>query len=407
MSSHKDIQTTIRKLEYRLDASMDEEVLSAIEGAWKNRQSHSVSNSAHRLPRFSYLTLSLPIIVLMCFIMFLLLTPTEPVYALDHTAEAVKNIRFFHFQYVRGPDRYVDREAWVEYDAHGQIKAVRADMYFREDIDSMVWSSGIIQYWKSDTNELTLFRDWEYSEKILFFANRYDPIHAVDYLQTLQENGSVQIQIDMPAETNTSITCNVVYEPNTYVIGSSKPKMRELVHIDPTSHLINDIQVAVWRDNQFNQIGTWEYVDYGQPFVSGLFDLSLDVPENTNTIDLSGIRMGIEQEELCDEDAAVVAASAFMDAWIVGDYEKAVQVHGYINTGHKEVVRRKLAKLDVVGIQHIGDPTQAQLPVPGFTVPCTIKVMENNVVTEKQIEISAIRRQENTWGIRMFNVMEK
>ena len=407
MKSYKDIQTSIRKLEYTPDASMHKEVLTAIEGAWENRQCQSSSNAAHRLSRFACLTLSLPLIVLICIVIFLFLTPPGPAYALEQTAEAVKDMRFFHFRLVRGPDNRVDREAWVEYDNHGQIKAVRADMYFKENTHSMVWSGGTTQYWASDTNELTFFRDWEYSEKILFFANRYDPIHAIDYLQTLQEKGSVQIQIDMPTETDQLITCNVVYEPNTYVIGSPKPKMRELFHVDPTTYLIDDIHVAVWRDNQFNPVGTWEYLGYNQPFAPGLFDLSLEVPEDANAVDLSGILMGIGQGVLCDEDAAVVAASAFLDAWIAGDYEKAVQVHGFINTGHKEVIRLKLAMTDVLGVQHLGDPTPARPPLPGFTMPCTIEVMENYSVIEKQLEIGAVRRQEQTWGIRTFNIIER
>jgi len=33
--------------------------------------------------------------------------------------------------------------------------------------------------------------------------------------------------------------------------------------------------------------------------------------------------------------------------------------------------------------------------------------MENYSVIEKQLEIGAVRRQEQTWGIRTFNIIER
>ena len=118
-----------------------------------------------------------------------------PAYGLQETALAIEDIRHFHFLLKDGPDKETSREAWVEYDPNGQLRQVRVDFYQQDQV--MVWKDGITQCWSKDSNELQLFEDQEYTDKILFFAHRHDPNHALGYLRALELTVFFMIHINL------------------------------------------------------------------------------------------------------------------------------------------------------------------------------------------------------------------
>ena len=131
--------------------------------------------------RLSRLAFAALVIIVMSVLIGLLHKSGGPVYALDQTLDAVKDIRYFHFhQFLRGPDQ-PNKEAWVEYDPNGSIRNVRVNYY---DMNTVaVWSDGISQYWWQDSRDLCIYEDSEYTDKILFFVRRYNPRQAIAYLQ--------------------------------------------------------------------------------------------------------------------------------------------------------------------------------------------------------------------------------
>ena len=307
-------------------------------------------------------------------------------------------MRFFHFQYVadsNGPDR----EAWIEYDPNGIIRNVRVNFYGIKA--TMVWSPRSTQYWRWESEEFLIFEDLEYTDKILFFVQRYDPRQAIGYLQQRAEQGGIQVDIG-PSDRNTDpITVTVTYDPNTFVIGVPRPGMRELFHIDPSTKLITQVEVQAFQEDRYVDKGRWDYVDYNRPFEPGIFNLRSEVPADVNCSDTTGILMGIEQGWLSEEEIAVKVVREFLDAWASEDYDRAIQIHGYTSARQAKSIRdRLLQRRNVMRVLSIGPAVIPERPLRGLLTPCTIEYEEDGEVKTGSLELRVSEGSRGRWRIR-------
>jgi hypothetical protein len=265
----------------------------------------------------------------------------------------------------------------------------------------MVWSQGITQYWRWDSNELSIFDDQEYTDKVLFFVRRYDPRQAIGYLQERAQEGGIQMEISPSADGTAPITVTVTYDPNTYMIDKPKPCMRELFSIDPASRLIRRVQVETLTDGRYVSAGVYEYLDYNQPFAPGLFDLKREAPANVNYSDTTGIAMGIEQGSLSNAEVAVKVVREFLDAWAAKDYARAAQVHGYMATGEAQSLRDKvLRSKDILRVLSLDSPVVPELSLTGLLVPCAVEYEENGTTRTGRFEFRVSKSSQNRWRIR-------
>ena len=390
MKRAKDIEDLVARVRYRGSASARERIHSGIREAWPYRttaeadttmRSYLRGTTMSRWSKVAFITLAL---VIGAVWLGLLDKSTGPAYALEQTADAVRDMRFFHFRYLTGSDG-PDREAWIEYDPNGLIRNVRVNFYSIKA--TMVWSPRDTQYWQWESEEFLIFDDEEYTDKILFFVQRYDPRQAIGYLQQRAEQGGIQVDIGPSDRSTDPITVTVTYDPNAFVIGAPKPRMRELFHIDPSTKLVTQVEVHAFQEGRYVDKGLWDYVDYNRPFEPGIFDLRSEVPPDVNCSDTTGILMGIEQGRLSDEEIAVKVVREFLDAWASKDYDRAIQIHGYAAAREAKRIRDKLLqRRNIIRVVSVGPPVVPERPLRGLLTPCTIEYEEDGRVKTGSLE---------------------
>ena len=299
----------------------------------------------------------------------------------------------------------VDREAWVQYDPNGQLEKVRVNFFKFGSV--MVWNNGITQNLSTDRSELSIFKDIEYTDKILFFADRHDPKNAIEYLKQREAEGAVRIEIGEPADRRDPIPVTVIYEPNMYLIGKSMPCMREVLHVDRATKLLSRIDVDALIKDSFERRGVWEYLDYNQPFEPGIFGLEKEIGTETTCFSTIGLDLGIEQGQMSEREIVVKVANEFLTAWKSKHYDRAVQIHGYMNRSGRDNLLQMLAKLDLLQIVEISEPSPAEPPMRGYTLGCTLQTRRGDTTDKSTWCIQVRRRTPTRWRIRAESVSPK
>jgi hypothetical protein len=369
MKSDKQIEMLIGQLGIKSPGATRERILTQIQETWEkfagDRKSFSIGPFRAKLALVAAVLL---VLVVSHHWMDLSVTPA---YGLHETALAIEDIRHFHFLLKYGPDTEAGREAWVEYDPNGQLKQVRDDSYQQDQV--MVWKGGVTQCWFKDSKELRLFEDQEYTDKILFFAHRHDPNHALGYLRALERKGDVRIDYQERVHMDEPISFTVLYEPNTYIIGLPKPAMKEIFSVDPVSKRITQIDVYDGRDGQFKGPAIWEYVDYNQPMDADFFVLENEIPDDVSVFNTVGLGLGLEQGELSNEEIAVKVVEEFLYARLDQDYARAIRIFGYTSSARKQWINDFVRKRTLTQIIEIGPPNLPEPPKRGLVVPCTVQ----------------------------------
>lgn len=403
MKSYKIIEKLLSQLQYKNNPAEPDKFRTPIDEAWQRHEtkqmallkSHSSRRAFGARPS-KWVAAAAFVLVALVVSIGILDRSTGPAYALDQTVEAVKDIRYFHFRNLN-PGQNVDKEAWVEYDQDGQLKKVRVDFLRLNSV--MVWNKGVTQYLKADPNELYLFEDMEYTDKILFFANGHDPRNAVKYFRKREAQGDVQIEIGEPSGRPQLIPVTVTYEPNTYMIGKPSPQMRDVLHIDPGTKLVSYINVHVKDKDLWRNAGVWEYLDYNQPFDPDIFDLEKEIGEDTTRFNTLGLDLGLEQEEMADREIAVRVAEEFLKAWKSKDYDRAVHIHGYITRANRDEVLQMLNESDLLQIVEIGEAVPAEQPMRGYCLRCTLEMQRDSTTRKSKWEIYVRRFTLKRWRI--------
>ena len=403
MKSYKIVEKLLSRLQYKSGPAEQDRMKTPIDDAWRRYEAERMTSSMPRAFDWIFGVRPVKWIAVMIIVLIGLVVSIEildqstgPAYALEQTVEAVKNIRYFHFRNL-DPRQNVDKEAWVEYDRNGRLKQVRVDFLRLDSV--MVWSKGATQYLKAEPNELCLFEDMEHTDKILSFATSHDPRNAVEYLRTREAQGAVRIEIGEPSERSGLIPVNVTYEPNTYLIGAPAPQMRDVLHIDPVTKLVSYINVHVKDKDLWRDAGVWEYLDYNQPFDPNIFDLENEMGKDTTRFSTLGLDLGMEQGDMSDREIAVKVADEFLAAWKSKDYDRAVQIHGYITRANRDNVLQLLNTSDLLKIVEIGEAFPAEKPLRGYCLRCTLTLRQDGTTRQSIWEIHVRRITPTRWRI--------
>ena len=404
MRPDKTVERLLGQLQYRSGPAEKDRIREPIDSAWQRHEVHQKGFSESRASDWKAANRPVKLAAAVAIALIglgvsiaILDRSADPAYALEQTIEAVKHIRYFHFRLV-GPKRQdVDKEAWVEYTQDGELKNVRVSFCMQDS--EMVWSDGVTQYMHKGRNELNIFEEAEYTDKILFFANRHDPRNAIEHFRRHEAKGDVRIEIGEPADRSELIPVTVTYEPNTYLIGTPMPRMREVLHVDPATKLLSDIDVYVYREDSFAHIGVWEYLDYNQPFEQEIFDLENETDPNTAHFSTLGLNLGIEQGEMSERETALKVTNEFLAAWKAKEYDRAVQIHGYITRSNRDNVLQMLKKSNLLQVVEIGEPLPAEPPMRGYTLSTTLKTRQGETTTKSKWDIHVRRRTATFWRI--------
>jgi len=401
MKRDREIEGLIGQVQYKGCQAIRERIHRHLEELWQRHISIEFGTHTEQVTiRLNKVACAAVVLVILGVLAVLLHRSASPAYALEQTIAAVKDIRYFHFQFRTSPEK-LDKEAWIEYDRQGSLQNVRVDFATPGIKSAMVWSQGITQYWSQHSNQVSIFDDQEYTDKILYFVGRYDPKQAIRYLQERAQKGGIHMEISQSANDTDPITVTVTYDPNTFLIDKPKPRMRETFSIDPATRLIRRVQVDTFVEGRYVSSGAYEYMDYNQPFEPRRFDLKREVPAGVNCFDTTGIAMGIEQGSLSNEQVVVKVVRAFLDAWAAKDYERAAQVHGYMVAGEAQSLRDNvLQKKSILRVLSVEAPVVPARPLTGLLVPCTVEYEENGTTRTGRFEFRVSKSSRNRWRIR-------
>lgn len=404
MRLDKTVEKLLGQLQYKGSSAEQDEIGEPIEKAWQRHQAEQRAFSTSRASsrtvdvRWAKLTAAAAIALIgLAVSIGILDSSARPAYALEQTVEAVKDIRYFHFRLVGSKTQDVQREAWIECDHDGELKNVRVSFY-PQDLE-VAWNDGITQYLSLDRNELSIFRDSEYTDKILSFANRHNPRDAIDYYRRREGAGEVQIEIGELAERSEPIPVTVTYEPNTYMIGTPMPRMREVLHVDPTTRLLSQTDVCLYVKGSYHRIGMWEYLDYNQPFEPGIFDLETETDPNTTHFSTLGLDLGIGQGDMSEREIAVRVTDEFLAAWKSRDYDRAVQIHGYTTRSSRDNALKMLKKLDLLQVVELGVPLPCEPPMRSYTLACTLQIKRGDSTEKVTWDVRVRRAAAARWCI--------
>jgi len=404
MRKDREIEELIAQVQYRSNSAIRARIRRRLEESWQRRTRTATrpgnAFEAAWIPKLRPVAFAAAALIVLGVLGSLLHRSASPAYALEQTMAAVKDIRYFHFRFQGGSKEY-DKEAWIEYDPEGSLRNVRVNIRTGDVKQAMVWSQGITQYLRWHTNDLSIFDDQEYTDKVLFFVRRYDPRQAIGYLRERVQDDGIQVQIGQPADGTAPITVTVDYDPNTYMIDKPMPRMRERLSVDPASKLIRRVQVETLAEGRYVNSGVYEYLDYSRPFAPGLFDLKREAPADMSYSVTTGIAMGIEQGSLSDAEVAVQLVRGFLEAWAAKDYERAAQIHGYMVTGEAQSLRDKvLQRKNILRVLSIDSPAAPERPLTGLLVPCTVEYEENGTSKIGRCEFRVSKSSRDRWRIR-------
>jgi hypothetical protein len=259
----------------------------------------------------------------------------------------------------------------------------------------IVWQGGHTKSWNVPQKQLQLFDDANYTARILYFVHRYDPRQAVEYIQKREQKGEVKIEIEQPPDRSKPIVVTVNYEPNTFLIDSNYPPMREVMLVDQATRLVTAIEV--WgpgkdfghKEDEWALLGIYRYEEYDEPFEEEIFDLGKEIGEDVNIIDLNKINadtgLDFAESNLTEEQKAVATVRAFFETLIAKDYNEATRFWN-IPKENKAYFSEKLEKTNVVEIVSIGMPQFPYREWARMIVPCTVIVETNGQRVEKKLD---------------------
>ena len=396
MTRHIDIEGLIAQARYKGNAAVRERIQRHLADLWRG---HGPAG-AGVMTLVSRVAIAASVVVTIAILSVLLGRSGGPVYALDQTLDAVRGIRYFHFQLGESRDQ-PNREAWVEYDPNGSIRNVRVNYYDMNTVT--VWSDGVSQYWWRDSNNLSIYEDSEYTEKILYFVRRHDPRQAITYLQERGREGGIRVEINQSDDDADPITVTVTYDPNTYLIGKPMPGMRELYRIDPTTKWITRVEIERLEQDRYLRAGVWEYVDYNRPFDPNTFDLKAEAGADVKVSDTTGIAMGVEQGTLSDEEVAVQLVREFLDAWVAKDYDEASRIYGFMAAGPRDSFLTFLLRKSILRVISLGPAVRTDPPLRGLYVPCEVEYEEDGREATMHLRAHVSRYAESRWCIRTLD----
>jgi len=316
----------------------------------------------------------------------LLTTSSTPAYALDQTIEAMRNMRWFHLKYCRGPDDdTLQREAWVERGDDGQVRNVRVN--FHDQSMTEVWRQGHLEAWNRSDNTLLRGEDGYSTAMMVRFADRYDPKGAIEYLRRMEAEGKVQVEVQQSRDGASPVVVTATYEPNTFLVERPSPPIREVFIVDPSSKLIQSAEIHVLNDGVSSLAGVWQYCDYNQPFEPGIFELEDELPPDVKRTDINQATagLGVERGGRSKEEIAVKVVRDFLEALIAKNYDEALRLYGDTDPERRAAVRHRFVdNWPVVRMVTIvaPQPPPPATPTGTLRVPCTVEVQKDDQATE-------------------------
>ncbi|MHC4666684.1 MAG: hypothetical protein ACYS9T_12155 [Planctomycetota bacterium] len=288
---------------------------------------------------------------------------SKPVYALAQTIEASRGLKQLYFEFFVPSDPEPVKECWVEFDESGQPKNVRTNLhkYWGDRKVVHIWKEGKTETWREEPNLLLYYESESFTAKILHLVGEYDPRRAVESLYERERKGEVEMEVEEPANRSEPIIVRGTFAPGKYLLEKPNlPSFCDVLYVDRDTKLVTAIEVYELRNGEYEYNGVWKYNSYDEPFVDGIFDLEDEVPQDVKRVDLMAGDIGLEQQQLTDEEVAVKVVRGFFEALIEKNYAGAGKfVCGSLDPDERIEEQERLEQFNVLRIVSIGKPTTA------------------------------------------------
>ncbi len=136
-----------------------------------------------------------------------------------------------------------------------------------------IWKGGKAQQWSKESNRIIYISDKAFSDKILYFGQRYNPRGTIQYLYERQANGVITIEIEDQSDKTRTISIMANYQPNTYLLGKDISAMREIFFVDQNTKLVTAVEIYELKNDEYVESGIWRYLDYNEPFDEAIFNI--------------------------------------------------------------------------------------------------------------------------------------
>ncbi|MBM4027133.1 MAG: hypothetical protein FJ280_17265 [Planctomycetes bacterium] len=271
---------------------------------------------------------------------------TPPAYALEQTVEANQNVRWLHMKnFTVGQEE--PQEAWIEFGTDGQARQARAQTPdWASPVDGawvLTWRDDTVQRWTKRENRLHIAKADKVREQLNAVLQETDPRRVVAHVAELEQQGKVEIVTEESPDKTKPIAVTVTYLP-----GSDKPGQRKVLSVDPETKLVNAMGLFRLKDGQYCQEGRIKLREYNQPIDGKVFDLTNEVPANTERLDFTN--MGLAQGQLGDEEAAIQVVRQFFESLMAGDYDAA----GRLLPVGAAAVKEQFGRVKILRIVSVG-----------------------------------------------------
>jgi hypothetical protein len=255
----------------------------------------------------------------------LLLLPEA--YALDDSIEAHNSIRWLRIIHtaVYSETASEQREVLLGCDEQGRITRMRFKIGGN---DGLMGPLTVAQ--KSERSEAWLSKHnlhvvgYGNASNAMFSYDVYelDPKFLLRKLTEQRTRGEAIVDINEPEGKDDPIVVTV-----TYPKGSRSENWEKVIYVDRATNLVRRIEKFERSNPEKSYRETLEFSDYNVEIDPSMFTLDGDVSPDAKVVDMSGVRIGMFQGDMTDEEVVTKITKEFFGAVIAEDFDRAGQLY--------------------------------------------------------------------------------
>ncbi len=343
----------------------------------------------NRMTKFTTATV---VIIVVALSVILLDKTAIKAYAIEQSIQAYHSVRSI---YVKGFKSRASMENdelfdfWIKYDSEGKLSHFRMDMAKSADgAKSIVLNQRIAEVWMPEKNTLMIFKGAKMTMELEKFTSDFDPKQSLQRLYDLQENDESEFTTIEPEQEGDPIILDVINNAdNTYL----------KYYFDAETKLLIQFEKYRLVGEDYELEDKYEFFRYNQFIDSSLFELD-DIPNDALIIDQASEDVGIEKDDLTDNEIAMKVVRQCLEASIAQDYGKVKKMLG----GRPGDVLEKAFGGRILRIVSIDKPVPHEKWGHILYVPCKIEVenKKGNWIANFKPQVKRLENQsDNKWSI--------
>lgn len=326
MKSLEDIQKIVKEFNVKSTSQMRSMILDDALTIQQRRNQPDISDvnigSIIMKSRITKFAAAATIIITVYYIGINVLNGT-PAWAIEQSIEAHHSVRSLYvkgFQSRANMGEGESFELWIKYDAAGKLSLFRFDSPNSADGAKIgVLKQGIAKIWLPDKNTLMLFKGAEMAKGLETLAFDFDP------KQTLQRLCDLQKKLDKSELT--TIEPEKEGDPVIFEVVNNTDNDYFRYFFDAEAKLLIQFEKYHLVSENYELEEKFEFFRYNQYIDDSLFELN-DIPDDACIIDQATGEVGINKENMTDNEIAMEVVRQCLEAAIEQDYKQVKKLLG-------------------------------------------------------------------------------